>query len=346
MRIVSEEQIKKVLSGELNEGIYFIHGNEAYLIKHYCSQLFSRFEDGTGFNMQRFDYTSNPQEIYNAVCQLPFFSEKKCVAVCDVDFDDLKEETLNIFHETIRSVGTHCVLVFWYSADSANIGKEKTKKIVEEIEKAGGIICRLDKKTSIEISRILCNGAAKRGCKLSSATANYMIEQCSDDLTNLVTELDKVCAYVGQGGNITPKDIDKICIRTIDVKTYQLGSAIMAGKSTDAMAVLDDLFYMNFGPELILGAIASPFYDIIRVRIMKDRSIGDVVEDFGYGKRDFVVRNALSTSNKMDDKRLWSCIDTLNECDYAVKFSTISDRIALEQATLKLCHIMSGRDLK
>lgn len=345
MQTISEEQLKKIVSADLKGGVYFIYGNESYLIKHYCSQIINRFDDGTGFNLQKFDADSEPQQIYNAVCQLPFMSNQKCVSLCDADFEKMGESSLSIIQEAIRCAGEHCVFLIWFSSIEGNISKEKTKKLVELIKETGGIICQLNKKTPAEIQRILCSGAAKRGCHLDMPTAKYLIDQCSDDLTNLVTELDKLCAFVGKNGNITTKDIDKICIRTIDVKAYQLGSAILSGKADEAISLLDDLLYMNYASELIFGAIVSPFADIIRMRIRKDRSLGDVAADFGYGKRDFVLKNALSASNKLDDKKLDLCIKALNDCDSAIKSSTLPQRIALEQLTVTLCALMNGRQI-
>ena len=345
MRTINEEQLKKILSSEMKGSTYFIFGDEPYLVKHYCSQILNRFDDGTSFNLQKFDTDSDPQLVYNAVCQLPFLSAQKCVSLCDADFEDMDNSSIKVIQEAIKSAGEHCVFLIWFCSKECEISKEKTKQIIESIENAGGIICRLDRKNPAEISRILCNGAAKRGCHLDMATAKYLIEQCSDDLTNLVTELDKLCAFVGKNGNITPKDIDKVCIRTIDVKAYQLGSAITSGKTDEAISLLDDLLYMNYANEMILGAIISPFADIIRIRLRKDRSLGDVAADFSYGRREFILKNALSASNKLDDKMLDTCIKALNDCDAAIKSSALPPRIALEQLTMTLCAIMGGRQI-
>jgi len=343
MRIIDEEKLKKIIEGDLNEGVFFIFGNEAYLKKHYCNRIMDKFDDDTGFNLQKFDSSTDVQQIYNAVCQMPFLSEKKCVSVCDVNLDKADKAYITALREAICSVGNHCVLLIWFCTIDGDITKENAKAIAQLIDENGGVVCRLDKKSPAEISRILCNGAAKRGCTMDSATARYMIEQCSDDLTNLVTELDKLCAFVGDGGKITPKTIDKICIRTIDVKTYQLSSAITAGNVNLAMLLLDDLLYINVSAELIFGAIVAPFADIIRMRLRKDREISEVAADFAYGKRDFVLKNALSASNKLVGDKLDKCLIALYDCDRAIKNSVTSSRIALEQLVVTLCGIFSGR---
>ena len=343
MKIVNEEQFKNIISGDLSQGVFLVFGNEAYLKKHYCNKIMERFDDGTGFNLQKFDSSGDIQQLYNAVCQMPFLSEKKCVSICDVDFEKVDKGYLEALHEAIDSVGSHCVLLIWYCTEDGDISKEKSKAVAEHIEKVGGVVCKLDKKSPAEISRILCNGAAKRGCLLDSATARYMIDQCSDDLTNLVTELDKLCAFVGDGGKITPQIIDKVCIRTVDVKTYQLGSAIIAGNTNQAMLILDDLLYMGLSHEIILGALVAPFADIVRLRLRNDRSLGDVAADFSYGKRDFVLKNALSASNKLVGSSFDDCIDALNLCDKTIKSSMSSPRIALEQLVVTLCSVINGR---
>ena len=341
MRTIEEDQLKRAISADLPDGIYFIYGNEAYLKKHYCSQIFNRFDDGTGFNLQQFDNDSDFQQVYDAVCQLPFMSERKCVSICDLNIEEQSEISLKYIYEAMQSVGDHCVFVIWYNTTDINITTEKAKAFLAVLDKCGGVVCKLGKKTTNDIANILCNGAAKRGCKLDPATARYMIEQCGDELTNLVSELDKLCAYVGEGQKICQEHIDKVCIRTIDVKTYQLGSAILDGNATLAMDVLNDLLYINYDEMFIFGAIVSPIADIIRVRMMGKRSIGDVAADFG--KKDFVIKKALTASNKLDNATLDYCIKALNDCDTAIKFSSSSSRIALEQLVITLCGVFSGR---
>ncbi len=343
MRIIGEEQLKKTVGADGSENVFVIFGDEAYLKRHYAERIMQKADDGSGFNLQKFDASADLQQVYNAVCQPPFLSDRKCVALCDPEIDKLSDQAMEQLIACVKAASGRTVLLIWFNINEFDTTKSKSKKLLDAVSDREGVIARLDRKQTGDIIGMLCAGAKRRGCSMDGSVARYMVEQCSDDLTNLINELEKLCAFAGEGGVITAADVDRICVRSIDAKAYNLASAITSGRVNDALMILNDLMYINYGAELILGAMASPFTDICRVRFKGERTLAQVGSDFSYGKREFLLKGAKSLSDRLSDRKLSDCIETLVACDRAIKLSVTDERIALEQAVVKLCEITSGR---
>ena len=68
-----------------------------------------------------------------------------------------------------------------------------------------GVCAELKPKTPAETAKLLCSGAARRGCLLRPENARLLFEQCGDGLYRLLGELDKLCALALETGGTIRK---------------------------------------------------------------------------------------------------------------------------------------------
>ena len=83
-----------------------------------------------------------------------------------------------------------------------------------------------------------------------------MLFICGSLMTNLITEVDKICAYADHK-NITKADIDAVASRVLDADVFAMTDCILNNNYDKALAILRDLFASKNQPVAVLGAITK-----------------------------------------------------------------------------------------
>ena len=104
------------------------------------------------------------------------------------------------------------------------------------------------------------------------------------------------------------------------------------------------LFEQNEKPEIILSTLGSVYIDMYRMRVANEsgKTIADVSTDFKYGRRDFVLKNALANSKSYSTGTLRRFLDAILDADIKLKSSRADSQILLETLIAKL--ILTARE--
>ena len=159
MHILNEIDLKSQTGKSNLYPIYFIFGDEQYLIKHYVKKIAEKTVKGNkDFNLNEFDSDINVQEVFDAVNSLPFMSDKKYVSVCDLNIDKISSSEFEKLLNIVSNPSPSTCLVLWFEVVEINAKKlsEKAKKIMNAVEKSGGCIFNVEKKSTSELIRMLC----------------------------------------------------------------------------------------------------------------------------------------------------------------------------------------------
>lgn len=344
MHILNEMDIKSQIGKSNLYPVYFIFGNEHYLIKHYVKQIAEKsVQFNKDFNLNEFDSDISVQEIFDAANSLPFMSDKKCVSVCDLNIDKLSSGEFEKLLIIVSNPSQSTCLVFWFEVVEINAKKlsEKYKKIMNQIEKSGGCLVNIERKSTSDLIHMLCDGATRRNCHIEPTTARYMIESCSDDLSTLVNELEKLCAYT-KNGIITNKEVDEVCSRSVEVSVFNLSKALVAQNLNTAYKILDDLFFMRTEPVVILSILSSAYIDMYRAKVTVDSGlrVESVLSDLGYNpKMSFKLTNAERDARRLSSQQLEISLNKLLECDRQLKSTRTDPRNLLERLMAELVYI-------
>ncbi len=342
---LNENDIKNHIKSNRLSRCYLIFGDEHYLIKTYVEKIISSAVDFCPeFNVSRFDGTVKVQSIYDVTESIPMMSANRVVSVCDYPFDKVENSEAEKFLSMVDDIPETTVLILWYDTLEINPRKpgEKFLKLIRAISSAGGAVCCIEKKPHFEIAKILTNGAIKRKRILQPSTARYIVENCSDDLSTLVNELDKLCFYVEEGKEITNSIVDKVCSRSVEASIYHVSKAVLRGDVEVAFCLIDDLFYNNTEPEFIIASLASAYVDIYRAFCA--RSVGknpiEISKRFGYGKNnEFRLTEADRQLRKFNSEKITECLKALSECDRQIKGSRLDSKVLLEKVIVELVRI-------
>ena len=339
---MTETQLKDTIkSGTAN--LYVLYGAETYLTEQYARRIAKEtVEEGfDAFNLQRFDGQEiTPTQLEEAVEALPLMSDRKCVLVRDYDVSADPDRLVAL----AAAVPESCVLVFWYITLQPDNRKNAWKSFLAQAEKSG-VVMNFARKDITEAAKMLAGGAKRRGCRLDVADARYLIEQVGNDLHLLLGELEKLCALVGEGGEITRRHIDTACPKNLEARVFDLSKSILRRRPDQAYDLMHQLRVQREEPVAILGVLSTAFADLYRAKVAAagGESPERLAADFkSYKGKEFRLRNAGRDAARLGVTTLRDCLEILADTDTALKMGRNDGWVLLEQTVAALCNRLRG----
>lgn len=339
MATLTEQEFKKQLSSGNLPQVCLIFGDEDYLKKHYASQLEKKSVDESmaSFNLHRINGESFVfDELYQAVQSMPFMSDYSCVTVKDLNIEKLPKDEFELLLDLLGDPNECCVLLFRMDGIELDDKKDRTKSFIEAVDRVG-VVFRLDKMKGAQLLKLLENGAAKRGCVMSRDVSSYLANRVGEDLNMLLNELEKLCFYKGEG-EITRRDVDAICTRSLDASIFDLSKALVSGTAQQAFNILNDLLAQKEKPVVILGTLINAYVDMYRaqVALSSGEAVDAAADVFNYRRSAFRLKNAARNSADMSLEQIRNCLDILADADTRIKSTALDERRILEELMLRL----------
>lgn len=340
---ITEAELKKQIEKSDFSNLYVLYGEENYLVGYYAQRLIANakgtaFED---FNFQRFEGdTSSMDAIAAAVEALPFMAERKCVAVSDLDVEGLRAGELSKLEELLGSIPSSTILVIYLPSVTIDLKTAKKWKKFLTAANQQGCTVQFKRRSNPDLEKLLCSGASKRGCELSRQDAGRIIRYTGNDLQTLTNELEKLCAFVKEG-EITAQVIDRLVVKNLEARVYDLSKAILSGQYDRAYEILDLLFYQNEEPVSILAVLSSAYVDLYRVRtsVQSGYSVTEPAKYFDYARKEFRLTNAERDSKRLSTAMLRESLRALLDADTALKSARGDRRIVMEKLIAQLLYI-------
>ena len=95
LRIYTHEELKRKIKSGLIAPIYFIYGNEPYLINHYVNMIADRAVSALPeINLRSIDSDFDVDEIISNAYLVPMMSNYKCIILNDFDLGKLTESDI------------------------------------------------------------------------------------------------------------------------------------------------------------------------------------------------------------------------------------------------------------
>lgn len=336
MPSLNESALKDKLK-ENPVGVYLIYGEESYLKKTYTDKIVSKtvepaFEE---FNFHTFEGKEcTLSDIYESAEAVPMMAETKCVLVKDFPLDTLDDNGFEQLERVVSENPDDCALIFSFIAYEPK--GAKWNKAVKLFEKYGYSV-KLDKKTSVELSKMLESGAKRRGKPFAKGVASYLITCVGSDLNTLLNETEKVCAYA-QGEEVQKSDVDTVCIKSLDAKVFDMIKDLTAGRFDSAFKKLSLLFEQREDEFQILGALIAQYSDIYRAKaaVKSGNRAEMIAKYYNYSGKEFRLTNAARNGSSLSFEAIGECIDILMQADTTLKSSALDKRLVLEQTVVKL----------
>ena len=338
MKLNEKTLWQNIKSGNLLP-VYLIKGDEGYLKQKYANLLAGSVVPAglEAFNFHRLaGENTNPEEIGTCVEALPAMCEKSCVFVHDYDFDGANESEKEELLSLVSDLPGTCVLIFWQDTKGFSTKTKLSKDILATIDK-NGAVCTLEKRDQRALVKFVVSECGKREKDISFDTALYFVTCVGDDMSNLINEIDKVCAF--SSGEITPEDIDKVAIKSLEATAFQMIDSMLQNNFDKAFFELALLFERRTEPTMILGALVSTYADMYRVKLTSEsgHTTGELKEAYpSTYKSDFKLKNAASRARRFSLAGLRKSLDILATADFRLKSSFDDNRIVFEKLIIEL----------
>lgn len=345
---ITENELKAQIKERSFSNLYFLYGDEKYLIKHYTNILLKKIvpSDFADFNLHTYDGKNlNYDELYSAVEALPMFSGYSCIHIKDLPADSLNADATDKLTALISDIPDTTVILISNTTLDVNMKSAKGKKMLALFEKYGSAVC-FNHAGIQQLVKLIDKGAKDRNCVFGYSEANYLISLVGDDMTVILNELEKICAYKKEGA-ITKSDIDAVVVKNMQARAFDLAKALTSNNCDMAMSILDTLLYMREEPINILGAIITPYVDMYRAKVYTSGGVRaeDAAKDFNYRNKEFRLTNGARTASKYSVDQLRQFLDVLYEADTMLKSTSVDGRIVLEQTITKLLLVSNGEKL-
>ena len=298
--------------------VYLLYGEEKYLKEMYLKKLvkLAAPQGLEEFNLHRFDAGQMEVDDLIESCEaLPMMAQQRCVVVEKFDFESLNAQD-----------------------------KAKVTELLEDPPETTVLL--LTKRDSSDLSRFIRSRLEPKGCTVSKACCDLLIERCEKNMLTLSGELEKLAAYVQGEWNATPQTpvelteqmIETVTCKTVNASVYDLARAILADRFEKAMRIVEDLLYLRYQPTAILAALSGAYLDLYIAKTAREMGQGEeaIKQNFSYKGRDFVVRNSLRDCSRYSLRVLERSVICLAQTDHRMKSSRADPTILLEQAVTQL----------
>ncbi len=209
-------------------------------------------------------------------------------------------------------------------------------KLLALCDKAGGA-AQFSVMTRGDVAKFARSLALKRGCLLDSEESLLLADYCSLDSLRVQSEVEKLTAYHAGTGKITAEDIEAMVAPTVDANVFQLGDRLLRRDFDGAMAIVDDLIFLQERPESILTILTMSFVDIYRAAAARRGNVSEATarRELGYGGS-YRFTKAAEQSRRLSRGTLAAILELLAEADARMKLSGADGRVVLEVTILQI----------
>jgi len=252
-----------------------------------------------------------------------FSSKKLCVAYdlianIDADFKEkFQKERKNILENTDN------IVVFFESQMP-----RKNDAILTYLQKIGEAKeCKQLSGSALE--KWIIAELKEMGAKAESLAVKFLAVNCGHDTWLLYHELQKLAAYKdGQG--ISLQDCQKMVKVNVQLNIFQTMDALLGGDKAQAMSLLRRHLKNGENPQAMLGMIASQIRNVLVVKDLQERGLGQREAATELKMHPFVAQKAAQKAHDYSLLQLKDIYKKLLDLDIQAKTGQIDPELVLE----------------
>jgi len=285
------------------------------------------------FNEDRFDFSvagTDPGSVLAAARTLPMMARARLVLVRGVGEKRAAKFTDEVLVEYLEApLETTCLVLEAESVD-------KRQRWVKRVAKIGRVIDCTGPSRPAEVRRWIETRLAPRGVRAGSGVAAALFELVGADLDRLSLEVEKLCLYAGEKGEIDADAVTELVGHLRPHALYELTDAIGERRLTNALRLVGELTEQGEAPLALVGALANHFRRLLRAREIRPLETGEVQKRLGL--HPFAAQKVVDQARRFDLRRLRFCLDAVRSTDVALKGGLpIAPRLAIERLVLAVC---------
>ena len=289
------------------ENVYLLSGDDSYL-KQTAYKLIRRAtinEELAFLNETRFDNENwNIEKFVEAVSSMPMGCDFKLVYVKNLE--KLPEKEKQNLQNNINSIApTTCLVV----------------DLNKNLKLTGGTIVDCSNLDNATLTKYINGEVFKNGKKIQPDAINLLIEFCSSNLTKIITELPKLCAYADE---IDINAVKQLVAPDEEYQIYELTEALGNRNKNKSIKLLSLMLEKK---ETALVSLISNHFRRVAFCSLSDYSNDELAEMFEV--KPFAILKARNQSKFFSKVQLKNILALLEEVDFMIK----SGKMQAENAT-------------
>ena len=211
----------------------------------------------------------------------------------------------------------------------------KSYKEFDSFISKNGIKVDIGQPDRATLTKWIAQNFRKLGKSISEPDIQYLLDNTDNEMYSLKNETDKL-ASATQSQTVTRKDIDSLCIFTLESNSFKITDAILNGDGDMAYKVINDLMQLGTDTNLLLGVIYKAVTNLCKIKILADQgySISEIATVTKI--RDFIINRDLKRLRSVSMPALIKAAEACAEADIESKTSS-SEGIETVTKLIALC---------
>ena len=326
----------------MEESIYLLSGKEKFLLETYIRKIKKSFgEIVKGINYILLDEQSVDKLIPNI--ETPAFGYPKKLIVIKSsglfkkvskkknagNTELFAKKISEYIKENIEVIKENVVIIFIEEEIEKN-------ELYNTIEKYGKIqeFKQMQLGETIKLLKNLCE---KYNVKIQDGTIRYLVEVSGSNIDDLINEIRKLIEYVGENETIEKEMIDKLCIKQIESKIFDLTDNLGTKQLKKAINEFNALLYNKEPIQKILITLYNHFKKLYLTKIAVYETV-DVGETLNLKPNQmFLISKYKKQASYFEEENIKKILGDLIELDYNSKIGLIDLQVGLEAILCAHC---------
>lgn len=262
-------------------GVYLFCGEEDYLKRYYLSELRRLIvsDDGIApfihfvFEGATIDYG----KLLDAVCAPAMMSDGKLVEWHLPNFESMKDKDLDAFESFVKEAKEYeeNTVVFVVTPEGLDPGTDRRpSKLAKRLSECCELV-QFARSTDAQLSGWIARHFAAESITFAQTLPSAMITRVGHSMDVLANEIEKLVAYAKANGltSVSEKEMEFVCIKTVESDAFSLSNALLDGKTEDAFRYLGDMKRRKLDPILVLSQLSRLYGDMLTVAILTEEGL-------------------------------------------------------------------------
>ncbi len=264
---MTEQELEKQIKTGSFLPVYFFYGEESFLTERAGRRIMDQAIDPTmkDFNLNiYYGAECKGAEILDTVQTLPMFADRRVVVVRQADKLPVTTQE-SLLSYLVNPCPETCLLFLAAKPDLR-------RKFFLELKKQPGAL-EFKKLYDNKLGPFISSESAVHGKKIDAAGAEMLAFMVGNNLQELVSQIEKAALYVGNGPVIGVEDVKAIVSQSKAFTAFELARCMGEKNLPKALATLQSMLQNGEEAVMILGALASHFRRIWRIRELLDQKL-------------------------------------------------------------------------
>ncbi len=327
------QKLKKQISEKNFENVYLFHGEEEYLKALYLNKIEDKLELGDMAMMNKDSYIGHSveaREILDSISTLPVFTQYRLVVVKDSGLfvAGRKNETDKLV-EHFEELSSTTILIF------VEENVDKRNKLYKTVNKIGSCVDFTSLKEA-DLIKWVEGLFKKNNLQIQRKVTLKILNTVNRNMNNIEIEVNKLVSFIeSEDRELTIEDVNNICSKSLELKIFDLVSAIGKKDPVVALDIYNNMVLMKESPIMILSMIARQLKILLQCKYLKDLGYTNASISKELGLPSFVIKECVTQSKNFNKLELYKSIDRCLGIDVDIKTGNINDKLGVETLILE-----------